>query len=342
MNTLTLFFTPIVYESAQKTWKQQVAEACDNYFYLGGKKICLLNNKETRPFEQKPSFRETLLTALKVTSYFTIVLPTFFFFAKLAFRPNIVVSAPVNLNNEHFTKLFNAPYDEDKLRHFGLSNLDIEKASLLNSKLRSMTHENLEKSATSFASFRDLQRLFSHNWLNDTCVNEHLRLQIADRRNFCFINSLSVANHKLTRITKLYPIFQTGENTKLKKLYETQKTLLMPLHVGNNHWTLLVADIDKRTLSYYDSLSLRPPEVIEELQAHLKKIALHENVELAANDFTLVNEPCPQQSNGYDCGVFVLLAAKHTIEGTPLEYSQRDAPYMRLKILSDFCAHLTS
>ena len=43
-----------------------------------------------------------------------------------------------------------------------------------------------------------------------------------------------------------------------------------------------------------------------------------ENVELA-NQFTVQRMPCPQQDNGYDCGVCVVMNADYICDDLPLQ-----------------------
>lgn len=350
MNTVELFFTPIVFQSAKKTCEQRVIEACDGYFYFSGKKILILADNTTLLCKENPPDRNTFLTVLKIASFCTVIIPTLFFLGKLLFRPKVespslrnIKVADVDLapqmtkpKRSLFSRLFSAPYDTARLLRFGLSDSTIEQSKTLREKLSSMSENECNQTAAPNISFRDLERLFGCTWLNDTCINEYLRLLLRGKKNTCFIHSLSVSHHKLKRITQPYNIFQTHDGVKLKMLYDTQKTIFVPLHVANNHWALLVCDLHKKTLHYYDSLSSRPPEVVQEVKEHLEKIAHIEGIVLEANAFELTQEKCPKQENSYDCGVFTLLAAKHIIEESPLTYSQQDAPYMRLKILSDF------
>ncbi len=210
-----------------------------------------------------------------------------------------------------FTQLFNAEYSNAGLKKFGLTDKDVTKCKALE------THN-------------DYSRLFGKTWLNDNCVNEHIRHQIKDKTDFCFIHSL-IPLHK---VKKPYAPF---EDTKITKLFGAKKMLFCPLNVAESHWALLAVDLKARVFRYYDSLSYKPEDAkIQAVRAHIQKIADAEKVTLSPNDFQLSIEKCPQQENGYDCGVFVLMAVHHLVSNKPLDYSQKDAPFMRLKALSDF------
>ena len=42
----------------------------------------------------------------------------------------------------------------------------------------------------------------------------------------------------------------------------------------------------------------------------------------------------PRQMNGYDCGVFSTFCAHYASAGAPLEFSQRDVPDFRLRMMT--------
>ena len=55
------FFTPVVFASEHKTFKQKVIEACDDFFYYGGRKISVFADKNTSHSQtQKPSIKRKL------------------------------------------------------------------------------------------------------------------------------------------------------------------------------------------------------------------------------------------------------------------------------------------
>ncbi len=202
-----------------------------------------------------------------------------------------------------FKRLFDDRYCKGCLKKYGLTN-----ATIIKSK--------------KFRDHQDYSRLFGKAWLNDVCVNEHIRLQIEGKKEFGYIDSLV----NLSRVTR----------KKTANLFETKKMLFAPLHINGNHWGLLAIDIRSRRFRYYDSLSCPPPlAAIKAIRVYLEKIALEECVILDDNDFLLNIEPCPKQENSADCGIFVLLAVHYLIQNKPLDYTQADASYMRLRVLSD-------
>lgn len=83
------FFTPVHYGNQPKSASTSVMEAFDHYFYLGGKKACVIAGRMERGkegvvlVERSSSY---LLSALKVVSYFTIVIPLIVLIVKAVLR----------------------------------------------------------------------------------------------------------------------------------------------------------------------------------------------------------------------------------------------------------------
>lgn len=88
------FFTPVSYPAESRTCGRSFSEIFENYFYLGGHYAVVLQGKvdspEGQPVELRVNTEHKLSTmvksALKVLSYFTIVLPLIAIIVKLIFR----------------------------------------------------------------------------------------------------------------------------------------------------------------------------------------------------------------------------------------------------------------
>ena len=83
------FFTAISFETRPKSYTQSALETIDSYFYLGGKKAYAVSG-DTQQESQGTMLREGsssfLMTALKVISYLTIVIPVVLLIAKAILR----------------------------------------------------------------------------------------------------------------------------------------------------------------------------------------------------------------------------------------------------------------
>ncbi|MQM15855.1 hypothetical protein Taro_048806 [Colocasia esculenta] len=108
--------------------------------------------------------------------------------------------------------------------------------------------------------------------------------------------------------------------------------LFSPMHVGTNHWALLVINIKEKEFHVYDSLRNKDrrdiPQYVEELRKYMKgKHIDTENWSLCYPD------PCPQQGSGDDCAIFtckyIECLARRDTQYFP--FSQDDMPTVRAR-----------
>ena len=184
-------------------------------------------------------------------------------------------------------------------------------------------------------SRRDYRSLFGRNYLNDKIIDEYL--QLIRQRNIS------------DELPKIYPL-TTHAFSWLEVDYERNfskvmswcspedltemEMLLIPIHKAD-HWSLVVVDIRKQTLSYYDSIGgnrrrSNAPRVmkrfVEQYWQHKgKKIQL--KVKIVDN--------APLQMNGYDCGVFVCQNAEKLSRDAIVSTRQQDMPNARIEMIKD-------
>lgn len=81
------FFTPISFGNQNKNTYQSLLESVDSYFFLAGKKACVIDikdpQKRTVLLKKSPSL---LATCLKVTTYLTLIIPLLLILTKLLLR----------------------------------------------------------------------------------------------------------------------------------------------------------------------------------------------------------------------------------------------------------------
>jgi sentrin-specific protease 1 len=115
--------------------------------------------------------------------------------------------------------------------------------------------------------------------------------------------------------------------------------LILPVNIGNYHWALLVVRMAAKTVSYYDSGggdgSRYFPSIIEYLGNESKGYPDlgKEPWAFKAADWKFVNAKTPRQTNGYDCGVFVIQIADLVSLDIPLLFGQRDIDVVRRRLL---------
>lgn len=167
----------------------------------------------------------------------------------------------------------------------------------------------------------DLSILLFSKWLNDKIINSYLEMLSND--DLYVFSSYFYTNlkHNLQRVLKY------TKNINIFKF----KFLYFPVHL-NSHWIFVCYDTIKNNLEYRDSFNQKDLCVIKNISKYLEHEYQRINkIVLTCNilDIDFVEE----QSNSYDCGVFLLMYAKHRI------YEQDKFKYKNMKIYRKIILH---
>ncbi|MQM13754.1 hypothetical protein Taro_046680 [Colocasia esculenta] len=114
--------------------------------------------------------------------------------------------------------------------------------------------------------------------------------------------------------------------------------IFSPMHIGTNHWALLVIHNKEKEFHVYDSLrNKHRPDIPQYVSGGTESYLKGEHID--ANKWPLrYPDPCPQQGLGDDCGIFTCkymeCLAPRDIQDLP--FSQDDMPYVRAKITVHF------
>jgi len=156
----------------------------------------------------------------------------------------------------------------------------------------------------------DFRTLNHRQWLNDEAINGYAKLVEArvkgDDRPYVFISfffSTLQGDPPAYHFDKVKR--WTARGLGKADLF-ARRAVFFPINVGNTHWTLVVADMRKRTLTYYDSLGGAGTACLELIERYLKDEYEEKKGEPHPFAWTLVSagRSTPQQDNGVDCGVF--------------------------------------
>ncbi|KAJ0166263.1 Sentrin-specific protease 2 [Colletotrichum tanaceti] len=109
------------------------------------------------------------------------------------------------------------------------------------------------------------------------------------------------------------------------------ETILMPI-CKNNHWTLLVVRPQKRTVSHMDSFN--PNGSVAHTNRALSWVEAFLGSDYKPSEWRSVCHEAPQQTNGYDCGVFTITNGMCLALGLNAidAYSGDDLPLQRLRL----------
>ena len=126
-------------------------------------------------------------------------------------------------------------------------------------------------------------------------------------------------------LAESYSYTQAQKHTKGLKIWET-KNIFCPINVNGNHWMLLVVDVERKTMHFYDSLM---SDVWRYFQAAERWLADEPSQGGGMYGWNYENSRSPKQDNGFDCGVFMLANANALGSGQLLSHTQADCPRLR-------------
>lgn len=138
-------------------------------------------------------------------------------------------------------------------------------------------------------------QLRSGSKLKDDAIHSVLKLLTACAPSFLDIDSLRTQSKHSSRLA----------------VPPTVDTLLLPIH-QSDHWTLAVVHLPTRQIHYFNSL--QRPAYLQEAKSVLKAFfAMHMPADEQWDHWRIAESACAQQTNGVDCGVFVLVCAMYAV-----------------------------
>ncbi|XP_077986256.1 sentrin-specific protease 8-like [Glandiceps talaboti] len=161
----------------------------------------------------------------------------------------------------------------------------------------------------------DVHLLDSPRWLNDKIIG--FAFEYFEREQFAdFTKDVSFISPDVTQFIKLSQgpdlgIFLEPLNLESKKLVflavndnESCDT------VGGSHWSLLVFYREKETFEHYDSGGTCNSQIAASLSDKLTSYVKAG----AGTKMNFTNMDSPHQTNGHDCGLFVICNTEHLCE----------------------------
>ncbi|KAI9989438.1 hypothetical protein PInf_019721 [Phytophthora infestans] len=97
--------------------------------------------------------------------------------------------------------------------------------------------------------------------------------------------------------------------TKVQELLTEADVLLIPVNFGNMHWCAMIVDGKQNNVLYYDSMNLKTyKDVLDRMSWDLATTL--------SDDFKVVSVNGPIQTEGYNCGFYVMLSEILLVKGT--------------------------
>lgn len=163
----------------------------------------------------------------------------------------------------------------------------------------------------------DVDLLKGQHWLNDVIIGFYLEY-LDNHLNIPNKNEILYISPELTQLLKMtdpsqYDIFLEPIEAAIKKF------IFFPLNnmnkkdvAGGSHWSLLVYSKPEETYFHFDSCQGTNGSIASIFTNNLM-LYFH-----CKNDKKFIEVDCPQQNNGYDCGLYVLcftdVISRHALE----------------------------
>lgn len=189
-------------------------------------------------------------------------------------------------------------------------------------------------------------------WLNDNVINyffaEYDLRDKANQRSASRKPTKFFDSHFMTRIMMggVYSYTEVRRWTKRQNLSLCDKVMI-PINISNQHWALLVLRMTSKTISYYDSMGGDGSKYFDILLQYLEdeskgEAGLGKDAWVfKRRQWKCTNCKTPQQSNGYDCGVFCILIADLISLDIPLLFGQADIVAVRRRLVASIFDRLS-
>jgi sentrin-specific protease 1 len=184
-------------------------------------------------------------------------------------------------------------------------------------------------------------------WLNDEVVNFCMDMLQERDDSLCELNPTRKQSHYFNSffIDKLLgndhlgyfyqdqDVYRWARNIRL---FELDKVFI-PVNIPLVHWTMAVVVISKKEIHYYDSMKGKGIPFLNGLLHWVADEAAARGVDFDRSQWKLYSPPCPQQRNGFDCGMFSIMCADVMTDDIPVSeeaYAQQHMAFFRLKVAS--------
>ncbi|XP_039212294.1 sentrin-specific protease 2 [Crotalus tigris] len=181
---------------------------------------------------------------------------------------------------------------------------------------------------------RDIQTLRNQQWLNDVVINFYMNLLVERNKmpgfpvlyafsTFFYSKLSSMGYNAVKRWTKEVDLFQ-------------HDIILVPIHI-RLHWALVVIDLRRKTIKYFDSMGQNGIRICMRLLQYLQEESkAKKNLDINVSSWILYSmkpHEIPQQLNGSDCGMFTCKFADFVTRDKPIAFTQFHMPYYRKKMV---------
>ena len=163
---------------------------------------------------------------------------------------------------------------------------------------------------------RDLALFNPHQWLNDSCINFCFRHIENDIKELDKDETILLFDPSVTAFLRLQcedpeDYKQLAEGIKLTQ----RKWLIIPItdqqsfEIASTHWSLLVINVIGGQMLHFDTAGSYNTSSANDTRLQIKNL-FQSTFQYFKSVQIIKKVKCPQQQNGYDCGVYCILFAE--------------------------------
>lgn len=202
-----------------------------------------------------------------------------------------------------------------------------DEIALVQSTLARKDNAVLSNKGNLEVTVRDFKTLTPRRWLNDTIIEFFMKEIEASNKRIVAFNSFFYT----TLSDRGYQGVRRWMKKKKVQINELDK-VFVPINLNQSHWALGMIDIARKRIVYVDSLSNGPNAVSFAILSDLRDYVINESKNTLGSDFELQTIECPQQPNGFDCGIYLCMNTLYLSQDSSLTFTQNDAVRMRIYI----------
>jgi hypothetical protein len=184
----------------------------------------------------------------------------------------------------------------------------------------------------------DVQVLKPRGWLSDEVINYMIAMIREEDRPRSDVMMSTFFYTKLMGGNDVYSferVQRWWRRLEPNRSIGQIRRVFIPMHINNNHWILAVIDMPNHQILQYDSHNSNN-EIHHTLLEPLKRwVSDQSGHSIDASSWPIIAQRTPQQQNGFDCGVFLLIILRRLINNQPLNFTQADIPNTRRQIVAD-------
>ncbi|CDO95827.1 unnamed protein product [Kluyveromyces dobzhanskii CBS 2104] len=171
---------------------------------------------------------------------------------------------------------------------------------------------------------RDFKTLAPRRWLNDTIIEFFMKYVEQSTTKTVAFNSFFYS----TLADRGYQGVRRWMKRKKVDILDLEK-IFVPINLNDSHWTLAIVDLKNQKIFYLDSLSSGTSSVGFLIMKNLQSYVIEESKHKLGENVELCHVNCPQQPNGFDCGIYVCLNTLYMSKNSTLDFNAKDAANMR-------------